>query len=193
MHRVVIFASVVLSLALVVFARPAVAQQLVTVLDGTTPRAAAPFSDPHLAAIAIRPVDTFLSPAEQQARNDIIVVSRRISVPFALAARGIADVGLLAPNERHVRVRGHVLCDSAQPHAKVSVIVTQKATAALAEGQTRTDCGTTEQPWELQANAQGPNVFEPGTAHVCALAEIYQRGARIDLEHWCKDVLLMSE
>lgn len=193
MSRLTLLVAVVIGLLVALFARPALAGQLAAVVSRTPPAAAAPFTDAALAAIATRPLDSFLSPEEQRARNEVIVARRAITPAVTFEQRGIADTAVLAPRERQVRVSGHLLCNTAQPHASVAVLVTQKATAAVAEGRTRTACATTAQSWEVQANAQGPNTFAAGPAQICALAEVFQHGGRIDLEQWCKEVLLVAQ
>lgn len=104
------------------------------------------------------------------------IVARRVISPAAFTDRDIEDVLPLSANDRHVAVTGHVVYCAPVGRSVIEVTVSQAATGALAKGRGWVGCATGSTAWDAKANAYGPDGFSAGTADVCAVARIRERG-----------------
>ena len=104
----------------------------------------------------------------------------------------IDPVTLVTDNCRHLVVTGPIAC-TASERAYVRVTVTQRATGAVAEGQTRLTCTGDTQHWEVHAATQGQETFEEGPATAVALGRTTTRGDTTDAHQWLVEITLVGE
>lgn len=116
-------------------------------------------------------------------------------VAFARIARNTIDpVAVVTDHGRHLVVTGPIACTAGET-AYLRITVTQRATGAVAEGQTRITCtGETEiQPWEVLAVTQGKASFEEGAAWAVGLARTTDRRDTTDAHQWLVNITLVAE
>jgi hypothetical protein len=125
---------------------------------------------------------------------------RLISIPF-----GIDEMQALQADGRQIDVTGPLKdyspCPPLADSYEIHVSVTQDSTGAEAEGETggAWSCSDLkEYGWEATATAVTANSFEPGDAHVCAIAVVRGNGLGegrrvVGYLRWCKDVTLFND
>ena len=104
----------------------------------------------------------------------------------------IDPIAIVTGNGRHIVVTGPIACDEAET-AYVRVVVTQRATGAVAEGSTFITCSGDTQQWEAQASSQGKATFEEGPATAVALGRTTFRGEATDAHQWLVDITLTEQ
>ena len=114
---------------------------------------------------------------------------------FARVAYNTIDpVASVTDNGRHILVTGPIGCTVGE-RVYLRVTVTQRATGAVAEGNTFRTCigeGVTPQ-WEVHASTQGKETFREGDATAVAIARTTSRGATTDAHQWLVNITLVSE
>jgi len=128
------------------------------------------------AAVALIVADVFIAP----------LASARI------VGNTIDPVAIVTDNGRHLVVTGQMTC-TANERAYLSVTVTQRATAAVAEGRTLINCTGGAQQWEVHAATQGKEAFQEGPATAVALGRTTSRGDVTDAHQWLVDITLVAE
>jgi len=112
---------------------------------------------------------------------------------FARIARNTIDpVATVADDGHHIVVTGPIAC-TAREKAHLRVTITQRATAALAEGHTRITCTGGSQQWEVHAATHGPEGFQDGPATAVAVARTTHRGDITDAHQWLVEITLVGE
>ena len=113
---------------------------------------------------------------------------------FARIARNTIDpVATVADDGHHIVVTGPIAC-TAREKAHLRVTITQRATAALAEGHTRITCTGGSQQWEIHAATQhGHEGFQDGPATAVAVARTTHRGDITDAHQWLVEITLVGE
>jgi len=105
----------------------------------------------------------------------------------------IDPVGIVAHNGRHVTLTGP-LAVTAGERVQMRVTVSQRTTAAVAEGGViLTGTGTTNH-WEVEAAVQGNETFEAGPATATAIAVTSAAGGQAtDAHQWLVNITLVKE
>ena len=105
----------------------------------------------------------------------------------------IDPVGIVAHNGRHVTLTGP-LAVTAGERVQMRVTVSQRTTAAVAEGGViLTGTGTTNH-WEVEAAVQGNETFEAGAATATAIAVTSAGGGQAtDAHQWLVNIALVKE
>lgn len=106
-----------------------------------------------------------------------------------LAANTINPTATLKDHGSRIVVTGPLLCTQTE-HVKLRVTVTQRTTGAIAEGHIRFTGTTTTQQWEVEAEAQGDERFEPGPATAVAVAISSVQGDATDAHQWLVNITL---
>ncbi|MEO6408327.1 MAG: hypothetical protein ABIO45_06185 [Burkholderiaceae bacterium] len=122
-----------------------------------------------------------------------------LAVLFA-AASAVAKISLntidagavMSDDGRHLVVTGPIACTAGE-RAHQRVIVTQRATGALAEGQTLVVCTGHLQQWEIHAAIQGRQTFQLGSATAVAAARTSERGETTDAHQWLVGITLVAQ
>jgi hypothetical protein len=109
-----------------------------------------------------------------------------------ITANTIDPVASLADSGQHLRVTGPMSCTPRET-ASLRVTVTQRATGAVAEGQTRITCTGAPQQWEIQATTHGQATFQEGPATAGAFARTTTSGETTDAHQWLVDITLVGE
>ncbi len=116
-------------------------------------------------------------------------------VPTAFArivANTIDPVAIVTDNGRHLIVTGPIACTEGE-RAYLRATVTQRATGAVAEGQTLLTCTGDTQHWEIHAATQSQETFEEGPATAVAVARTSDRGDITDAHQWLVAITLVRE
>jgi hypothetical protein len=106
-----------------------------------------------------------------------------------LAKANIDRNATVSANGRRLVVTGPVSCQKAQVFS-IRVTVTQRRTAAVAEGRARRICTGVKQHWRATALDASGAPFKPGTAKACALGVTGREGRATDAHQWCAQVTL---
>jgi hypothetical protein len=80
-----------------------------------------------------------------------------------IATNTIDPLAIVTDNGLHIIVTGPIACTEGE-RAYLRVTVSQRATAAVAEGRTLITCTGNTQQWEVHASTQGNETFEEGPA-----------------------------
>jgi len=104
----------------------------------------------------------------------------------------IDPVAKVIDNGRHLVVTGPLTCSGIQ-QVHLRVIVTQRTTGAVAEGQILFSSTGESQHWEVNAMTQGNETFQEGTATAVAIATTTERGITDDAHQWLVNITLVRE
>ena len=95
----------------------------------------------------------------------------------------IDPAAAISEKGRHVLLTGPIACTAGQ-RADIQVTLTQRATGATASGRTHFTCTGYLQQWEVRAEVQGRERFEPGAAAAVALGTTSKQGKADDAHQW---------
>jgi hypothetical protein len=109
-----------------------------------------------------------------------------------LSANTIDHDATLTTAGTRLVLTGPVRCTQ-EEWVDLRITVTQRSTGALAEGRIRLLGSTTEQQWELVANAQGGADFEAGPATAVAMAVTSREGVATDAHQWLIPIELSAD
>ena len=95
-------------------------------------------------------------------------------------------------NGREILVEGPIRCDKRET-LRLRVTISQKATGAIAEGDTEEAATGGFQCWEVVAKCRGEAVFEEGWAQASVLGTTWLKGRITDVAQWAGDLVLMDD
>ena len=125
----------------------------------------------------------------------VIAISLIAAAPVAVARimnNTIDALAIVADGGRHLVVTGPITCTAGE-QSILRVTVTQRATGAIAEGQTLVVCSGAAQEWEAHAAIQGRQSFQLGSAVAVASARTTTRGDTTDAHQWLVPITLVAE
>ncbi len=109
-----------------------------------------------------------------------------------LAANTIDPVATLTHHGNRVVLTGPIRCTQTE-RVDLRVIITQRTTGAIAEGQLRFTGSIIEQQWEVVAHVRGEADFESGPATATAIAVTTRHGEATDAHQWLVSVDVQDE
>jgi hypothetical protein len=143
---------------------------------------------------------TTLSQTMKQYRRWLVPVAIFVTLAGVFIARTafarlvlntIDPVASLSERGRHLALTGPLQVLPAGERVVLRVTVTQRATGALAEGETQFAASGVLQQWSLRAQTMGRKTFAPGPARATALALTVARGGEVtDAHQWLVDITL---
>ena len=95
----------------------------------------------------------------------------------------IDPAAVISESGRHVLLTGPIACTVGQ-RADIQLTLTQRATGATASGRMHFTCTGYLQQWEVRAEVQGRERFEPGAAAAVALGTTSKQGKADDAHQW---------
>jgi hypothetical protein len=117
------------------------------------------------------------------------------TTPLAVARivfNTIDALAIVADEGRHLVVSGPLTCTPGE-QTILRVTVTQRATGAIAEGQTLVVCSGAAQEWVVHAAIHGRESFQLGPAIAVAVARTAARGDTTDAHQWLVPITLVAE
>jgi len=116
----------------------------------------------------------------------------QIGLARKLSANTVDAQATLTNDRTRILLTGPISCTQ-EEWVDLRVTETQRSTGALAEGHIRFLGSTTQQQWELEANARGGADFEEGTATAVALAVTTHKGRATDAHQWLVQIELIPD
>ena len=104
----------------------------------------------------------------------------------------IDPVAVMTGDGRQVIVTGPIECTAGE-RTFIRITLTQRSTAAFAEGRGVLTCTGSTQQWEVDAPLQGKEVLVDGPAIAVAVARSTDHGQTTDAHQWLVDVTLVTE
>lgn len=109
----------------------------------------------------------------------------------SMNAYALEPVASLSGDRRHALVQGPIACSSGERY-ELRVSLSQSSSGARGSGRLSGLCEGGIRRWAVDAAVQGPTSFTAGAARVCARGSLRQQGVVIDVQTWCRDIVLVD-